>query len=372
MFGASTKPVELPQPLPTQPMLVFPSIPSLPLAVKPAVEKKYQLASQVNTDLDVSEFGTQAGKEVAQLADTVLQKTTTGKMSDFGDGITQILTLTSTINPDDLNIDKNKGFIGKVLGFTKKKKVEVLAQFENTSKSIEKIATDLSSRQGVMKQDNAFLEQLYEKNMQEYHDLGDSIEAAEAWLVEMNSRYEQMKPQAEASQDQFQIQAVNEYEQRIKRWEKQIDRLKRMQQVALLTAPEIRLVQAGNVTMVEKFNDLIHTTLPAWKKQMSMTILALRQKENAELGNTIDDKTNEFFKKAASLNNQNAIAVAKTSERSTVDIETLEFMQQQLIDSVKQVKSIQEQGRADRKAAAGKIDQLRNEMKQEMLSWSKS
>jgi uncharacterized protein YaaN involved in tellurite resistance len=144
-----------------------------------------------------------------------------------------------------------------------------------------------------------------------------------------------------------------------------------MQQVALLTAPEIRTIQAGNVTMVEKFNDIMHTTLPAWKKQMSMTILALRQKENAELGNTIDNKTNEFFRKAASLNNQNAIAVAKASERSTVDIETLEFMQQQLIDSVKQVKSIQEQGRTDRQAASQKIDQLRNEMKQEMLSWSK-
>ena len=70
-----------------------------------------------------------------------------------------------------------------------------------------------------------------------------------------------------------------------------IDRLKRMQQVALLTAPEIRLIQAGNVTMVEKFNDILNTTLPAWKKQMSMTILALRQKENAELGNSSNDLT---------------------------------------------------------------------------------
>jgi uncharacterized protein YaaN involved in tellurite resistance len=340
--------------------------------ISPTVQKKFSLACGTKSELDISEFGTAAGKEVAALADTILQKTTTGKMSDFGDGITQILALTSTINPNDLNIDKSKGFIGRAVGFFKKKRVEVMAQFEDTSKSIQKIADDLSQRQNVMKQDNGFLDQLYEKNMQEYHDLSDSIEAAQAYMDQaLTVEYELKKAQVTDQTDQFTVQAINELEQKIKRWEKQIDRLKRMQQVALLTAPEIRTIQAGNVTMVEKFNDIMHTTLPAWKKQMSMTILALRQKENAELGNTIDNKTNEFFRKAASLNNQNAIAVAKASERSTVDIETLEFMQQQLIDSVKQVKSIQEQGRTDRQAASQKIDQLRNEMKQEMLSWSK-
>jgi uncharacterized protein YaaN involved in tellurite resistance len=207
--------------------------------------------------------------------------------------------------------------------------------------------------------------------MQEYHDLGFSIEAADALLVQMNAEYEIKKAEASTSTDQFFIQAVNEFEQRIKQWEKQIDRLKRMQQVALLTAPEIRQIQAGNVAMVEKFNDLINTTIPAWKKQLSMTILALKQRENAELGNQMDDKTNEFFRKAAQLNNQNAIAVAKSSERSVVDIETLEYMQQQLIDSVNQVKQIQEAGRQERAAASTKINQLRDQMKSEMLSWTR-
>lgn len=342
-----------------------------PAVVKPQVNTKLVSARSIKDQMGISEFGTQAGKEVAALSDIILKKTTTGKMGDFGDGITQILALTSQVNVDDLNIDKNKGILGKALGFLKKKKVEVIAQFEDTSSSIEKIKVDLERRQVGMREDNDFLEQLYEKNLQEYHDLGFSIEAAEVMLKDMNVQYEVMKAKAENSSDQFEIQAVNEFEQRIKLWEKQIDRLKRMQQVALLTAPEIKMIQAGNVSMVEKFNDLINTTLPAWKKQLSMTILALKQKENAELGNKMDDKTNEFFKKAASLNNQNAIAVAKASERSVVDIETLEFMQQQLIDSVKQVKQIQEEGRKERANASTKIEGLRDQMKQEMLSWNK-
>lgn len=336
---------------------------------KPQVQTKLVAARQTKDEFGVSEFGTEAGKKVAALADTVLQKTTTGKMGDFGDGITSILTLTSQLDVDDLNLDKKKGFIGRIVGGFKKKRVEVLAQFENTSKSIQKVVDDLGVRQRSMKDDNQFLEKLYVSNMEEYHDLGFSIEAASLMHTEMQGQYEIKKAEVAGSSDQFAIQAVNEFEQRIKRWEKQIDRLKRMQHVALLTAPEIRMIQAGNVTMVEKFDDLVNTTIPAWKKQLSMTIIAMRQKENAELGNAMDDKTNQFFRKAAELNHSNAILVAQASERSVVDIETLEHMQTLMIDSVKQVKAIQETGRQERAAASTKLTQMRDQMKTEMLSW---
>jgi uncharacterized protein YaaN involved in tellurite resistance len=102
-----------------------------------------------------------------------------------------------------------------------------------------------------------------------------------------------------------------------------------------------------------------------------MTILKIKQKENAELSTQVDDKTNEFFRKAAELNGQNAIAVAQASERSVVDMDTLEFMQKTLIDSVHAVKDIQEKGHQERIEASNRIDVLRNEMKTEMLSWSK-
>lgn len=370
MFGDQSKTLTAVEPRGTTGVMstVHEGLNPLP-ALSPAANSKLALAKQIKDDVGISEFGTEAGKEVAALADTILKKTTTGKMGEFGEGITQILTLTSQVNVDDLNIDKNKGKFTRIANFFKKKRVEVLAQFEDTSNSIMKIAKDLETRQTAMKDDNRFMDQLYEKNMAEYHALGASIEAIDELLKQMNTEYAVLQNQAANSTDQFFIQSVNEAEQRIKRWEKQVDRLRRMQHVALLTAPEIRQVQAGNVSMVEKFDDLLNTTIPAWKKQLSMTILAIRQKENAELGDKMDDKTNEFFRKAAELNHNNAIAVAKTSERSTVDIETLEYMQNQLIDSVKQVKQIQEAGREERKAAATKIDGLRDQMKQEMLTW---
>lgn len=350
-------------PQPAQPLVV---VPAKPLSV----QKKINDAVAIRDQFGISEFGTEAGKEVARLASEVVKKTTTGKMGDFGDGITQILTLTETVNPDDLNLEPSKGLFGKVSNFFKAKKVEVVAQFENTQNSIDKIVVDLGKRQDQMKADNEFLERLYAANLKEYHELGESVEAASSMLVEMQAQYESLQEQAKKSTDQLFIQSVSEAEQKVKLWEKQIDRLKRMQQIALLTAPEIRQIQTGNVVLTEKFNDLVNTTIPAWGKTLSTTILKMKQKENAALGNAIDDKTNAFFRKAAELNAQTAVEVAKASERSVVDTDTLVFMQDKLLGSIKEVKQIQETGREERKQASAKIDELREQMKTEMLSWS--
>lgn len=210
-----------------------------PMAIsqyEPAVMARVQKALAIKDDDGISQFGTEAGKEVAALSDKILQQTTTGKMDEFGKGITDILSLTASVNIDDLNINKNKGMVGKVTGFFKKKQVEVVAQFQSTSTSIQKVADNLATRQLAMKSDNKFLDELYDKNMNEYHELGQSIQAIEIIISTMNKEYEELKLKAENSTDQFFVQSVVEAEQRIKRWEKQTDRLKRMQHVALLTA----------------------------------------------------------------------------------------------------------------------------------------
>lgn len=364
MFARVDAPVKVGQ------TLSFTPPPAQPLVVSPVQNQAVAKAKGMN-QMEISSFGTKAGEEVARLSDEVLKKTTTGKMGDFGTGITQILTLTEGVNVDDLNLDKKGGFFGGIMSAFKKKKVEVIAQFESTRDSINKIVTDLKSRQQVMKDDNEFLDRLYDANLREYHELGRSIEEANVILGQMQTEYEALKVRAETSTDQIFIQSVGEAENTVKLWEKQIDRLKRMQQIALLTAPEIRQIQTGNVLMVEKFNDLVNTTIPAWGKQLTTTILKLKQKENAELGNAIDDKTNAFFRKAAELNHQTAVAVAKASERSVVDTDTLVHMQDHLLASIKEVKQIQEAGREERKQASAKIDSLREQMKTEMLTWSK-
>lgn len=322
-------------------------------------------------DSKMTAFGSSTSKEIASLSDKILKETTASRMGDFGKGMTEILALTSSVDPSDLNIDERSGLIGKIQNFIGKSKVKVMARFDDTSAHIEKIVKDLDDKRKTMVEHNKFLDELYDKNLVEHRELGEMVEAGKQVHSQMSVQYEAMKQQAETSQDPMEIQQVREFEQRIKRWEMKIESLTKMQHIALLAAPEIRMQQHQNNLLQQKFDDIITTTLPAWKKQLSLVVLALAQKKNVEVVNQIDDKTNEFFKKAAELNHDNSIAVAKASQRSVIDTATLEFMQSKLIDSVKQVKQIEEDGRKQRAEAIAAVSKMNEEMKKEMLSWNK-
>ena len=58
------------------------------------------------------------------------------------------------------------------------------------------------------------------------------------------------------------------------------------------------------------------------------------QKNSVQLANTIDDATNELLRRNADLLHQNSVDTAKANQRSVIDIETLEHVQNTLIKTV--------------------------------------
>jgi len=62
-----------------------------------------------------------------------------------------------------------------------------------------------------------------------------------------------------------------------------------------------------------------------------------------------------------------SISVAKESERGVVDIETLTTTNKELIDTLEDVRQIQENGRASRAAAEVELGRIEGELKHKLL-----
>mgnify|MGYP000455944865 CR=1 FL=1 len=56
------------------------------------------------------------------------------------------------------------------------------------------------------------------------------------------------------------------------RFEKKIHDLELTRQISIQTAPQIRLVQSNDTTMVEKIQSTIVNTIPLWKSQMVLAL----------------------------------------------------------------------------------------------------
>ncbi len=149
--------------------------------------------------------------------------------------------------------------------------------------------------------------------------------------------------------------------------EKRTHDLQILQQSAIQTMPMIRIIQANNSALVDKFYAVKNITLPAWKNQISLAISLQEQKNSVALANSIDDATNDLLRKNADLLRQNSVDTARANQRSVIDIETLEHVQNQLIETVKDVIQINNEGKQKRSEATIKIKALQGTLNQVVL-----
>lgn len=86
----------------------------------------------------------------------------------------------------------------------------------------------------------------------------------------------------------------------------------------------------------------------------------------------VDKVTNDLLRKNAEKLKQSTIDTAKASERAIVEVETLKFTNQSLIDTLDEVLKIQDEGRAKRAAAEVELRKLEEELKQKLLEVRKN
>ena len=132
-------------------------------------------------------------------------------------------------------------------------------------------------------------------------------------------------------------------------------------------APQIRLVQNNDVTMAEKIQTTLVNTIPLWKSQMVLALGLVHSEQAIRAQRAVADVTNELLRRNAEKLKVSTIGTAKESERGIVDIETLQATNQSLIETLNEVRRIQEEGADRRRAAESELVRIETELKEKLL-----
>jgi len=135
-----------------------------------------------------------------------------------------------------------------------------------------------------------------------------------------------------------------------------------LQHSALQTLPMVRVMQANNIALIDKFHVVRNLTLPAWKRAFLMALTLDEQKSAVGLANAIDDATNAFMKRNADLLHENSVAIAKANQRMAIDVETLRHVHDKVLETLTDVRAVHEAGNKRRLALRGELETLRQEM----------
>lgn len=313
--------------------------------------------------LAISKLGSSSGEKIVKFSDDMLKHVRSSDVDGIGDKMTEVVVLAKQVNINGLvNGGSKVPLIGGLINKFRVGKEKIVGQYDSLSKQIEKLMTEVSVTQSRLNGTIQNLENVYLYNFEEYKNLDTSILVGEVKIEELNQTLEQMKASPSAATNPIEAQNISDLSAIIDRLKKRVHDLKTMQMVAIQTAPMIRMIQSNNRTLIDKFTNLAELTIPSWKKQFVLAIALIEQKNAVALATKIDDTTNDIMKRNADLLKMNSIETAKANERSVVDIETLEYVQKNLIETIDEVQKIKQEGEVARIEAVKKMENMKDEL----------
>lgn len=316
----------------------------------------------------ITKLGSSAGENLVKFSDDMLKQVRGSDVEGIGDKMTEVVVLAKQVNINGMVNGTSKiPLIGGLINKFKIGKEKIIGQYDSLSKQIEKLMDEVNTTQKRLDGTIQNLERVYQYNFEEYKNLDTNILVGEVKIEELSQELEHMKASPSASTNPIEAQSISDYDAIITRLKKRVHDLKTMQMVAIQTAPMIRMIQSNNRTLIDKFNNLSELTIPSWKKQFVLAIALIEQKNAVALATKIDDTTNELMKRNADLLKMNSIETAKANERSVVDIETLEYVQKNLIETIDEVKKIQQDGETARIEAVKKMENMKTELIEKVI-----
>ena len=337
-------------------------------------KKKIETIIQQIKTLDddgLLQFGTNLQQSMSQFSHQMLDEVQSKDMGPLGDSLNQLMGKLKSVNPNDLDPNKQSK-LKRIFRRTKASINEVFSRMQSVSSQIDRITIQLDKHKGNLTKDVELLDGLYDQNKKYFDDVTLYIAAAQRKKQQIQSEtIPELQEKAHNSGNQMDIQAVADMEQFVDRLDKRIYDLQLSRQIAIQTAPQIRMIQNVNQALAEKIQSSILTSIPLWKNQMAIALTLMRQRNAVSAQRAVTDTTNDLLTQNASMLKQNAIETATENERGIVDIETLKTTQNDIIETIEQTLQIQQDGRQKRQAAEKELNGLENDLKQHLLSMRK-
>ncbi|MDD6160491.1 MAG: toxic anion resistance protein, partial [Oscillospiraceae bacterium] len=280
----------------------------------------------ITDSAQVLQYGAAAQKNIASFSESALGNVRTKDLGQVGEALSSLVVELKTFGQEEKS---------GILGFFQKKKNQaqaLKASFDKAEVNVDKIAAILEGHQVTLMKDIAMLDQMYDLNTKYYKELTMYILAGKKALEKARSvTLEELRKKAAETGAQEDAQKYNDYANLCNRFEKKIHDLELTRMISIQMGPQTRLIQNNDTLMLEKIQSSLVNTIPLWKSQMVLSLGLEHSRQATAAQSAVTNMTNDLLKKNADALKMGTIATAKESERSIVDIETLQHTNQQLI-----------------------------------------
>lgn len=314
-----------------------------------------------NLDTIVS-FGSEVAEEISRASDVVLNNT---NMSQLDDSSELLNTLTKIMNQFDIDeLKENPDLFGKLFGNLRKQLDKIIDKYHTMGDEVDKIYVQLKKYEAEIRQSNRKLDEMFQANVNYYHELVKYILAGEQGCKEIENYIAERQADMEATGDQsiqFEITSLN---QSLMMLEQRTQDLRTAENVAMQSIPMIKTMEFSNMNLVRKINSAFIITLPVFKQALAQTIMLKRQRVQAEAMSALDQKTNELLMRNARNTVEQSKLTAQLASGSSIKTETLENTWKTIVNGIDETRQIQENARKQRIEDQARLETIKQEFNQ--------
>lgn len=326
--------------------------------------EKYTAKIEVFDPNSIVKFGSEAAEEVSKSADVVLNGMNMDQINNSGKMLEALDKIMGSFDIDEIKEDK--GLFGKLFGNAKKKLEKLLNKYNTMGDEIDKIYTQLKVYEGEIERSNRNLDQMFNSNLEYYHELVKYIAAGKQGCKELHEYIEQKEQELATSNNvdlQFEISNLRQAENML---EQRVMDLKTAESIALQSIPMIKTMEFSNANLTRKINSAFIVTLPVFKQALAQAMMLKRQKIQADSMSALDKRTNELLIKNAQNTVEQSKQITRMTNTSSVQIETLEKTWNTIVSGIDETKRIQEEAKRKREEDLKRLDVIKQQYAEKM------
>ena len=307
-------------------------------------------------------FGAQTVEEISKASDVVLRSMNMGQMDQSSQMLESLAKIMSRFDIDEFK-DSPKLF-GRLLGNVRGQLERILTKYNTMGDEVDKIYVQLKGYEAEIKRSNQKLEQMFQSNVQYFHELEKYIVAGDQGCKEIEAYIAQRQQDLERTGDQsisFELQTLEQAKTMLE--QRTLD-LRTAEAVALQSIPMLKAMQYNNMNLVRKINSAFIVTLPVFKQALAQAILLKRQKLQSDAMSVLDQRTNEMLLKNARNTVAQTKATARLAGAPSIQADTLQKTWQTIVGGIEETQKLQQSARNQRQQDQVKLENIRRDFMQ--------
>ena len=329
-----------------------------------AAVREFAKQIDITNTTQVLSYGAAAQTNISEFSSAALGNVRSKDLGEVGGMLSDLVVELKGLNFDPEEKKGLKGLFKKAANNI----ASLKTQYDKAEVNVDRITAELEKHERTLLKDVATMDKMYDMNQAYFKELTMYILAGQLKCKDLReNELPALQKKAVESGLPEDAQAASDFANMIGRFEKRLHDLELTRIISLQMSPQIRLIQNNDSLMAEKIQTSIVNTIPLWKSQMVLALSMEHSKQAMEAQREVSDVTNDLLKKNAEMLHQGSIDVAKESERGIVELETLKHTNQELINTLEEVRQIQEDGRQRRAEAEAELGRIEGELKQKLL-----